>query len=611
MRMYIPYILTILLIPFYMVVTGQISPGKLSNSHAHLEGVSNCTQCHDLGKKVPDSKCLACHEEIQSLINDSKGYHASSEVASLTCVDCHSDHHGRKFEMTRFDEDNFDHLLTGYELEQKHAIVDCRKCHTSENITNLELKKREGTFLGLDQNCISCHDDFHQGTLNNDCKSCHDIEAFRPAIHFEHAQTEFQLNGAHQDVSCIECHDKTIKNGKEFQQFSDVEFADCINCHSDPHNNLPGTCIQCHTESSFQNFIGARKFNHSRTSFELKGKHRNVNCFECHSNDERVSNIFRDHKGVKNEQCITCHEDIHEGKFGQQCIQCHSEEGWNQLSNLSSFDHNMTAFPLQGMHSEVDCKSCHLGESFIEPIDFQFCRNCHKDYHEGEFSENGNIQDCNSCHEVNSPFTYTTFTVDQHNLGEFPLEGAHLATPCFACHVSEDHWSFKKIGASCVDCHDDIHAGFITEKFYPYQDCTSCHSSERWSDINFDHNLTSWKLAGRHTEVSCRECHYQKNQNSSQIVSQSFVNLSSQCISCHENVHQNQFEIDGKTDCKRCHVSSSWTPENFDHNKTNFKLTGKHKEIDCRACHKEQETADGKKEILYKIERFECIDCHS
>jgi hypothetical protein len=44
--------------------TGQISPGDLSEGHSHLEGMSNCTQCHTLGAKVSNEKCLACRQDF-------------------------------------------------------------------------------------------------------------------------------------------------------------------------------------------------------------------------------------------------------------------------------------------------------------------------------------------------------------------------------------------------------------------------------------------------------------------------------------------------------------------------------------------------------------------
>ena len=94
--------------PLFVSVTyGQISPGDLSEAHKELEGMSNCTQCHELGEKVINAKCLDCHDDIQALINDNKGYHANPKIVKQDCFECHSDHHGRKFDMVRFDQDNF------------------------------------------------------------------------------------------------------------------------------------------------------------------------------------------------------------------------------------------------------------------------------------------------------------------------------------------------------------------------------------------------------------------------------------------------------------------------------------------------------------------------
>ena len=84
--------------------------------------------------------------------------------------------------MIRFDKDAFDHNLTGYLLEGQHDVIDCKECHAPDNINDLELKKRENTFLGLNKECLSCHEDFHQQTLSSDCISCHDFSAFRPTI---------------------------------------------------------------------------------------------------------------------------------------------------------------------------------------------------------------------------------------------------------------------------------------------------------------------------------------------------------------------------------------------------------------------------------------------
>ncbi len=597
-----------LLVLFATNVFGQISPGELSQAHAQLEGMSNCTSCHDIGKKVTDTKCLDCHTEIKTLISQRKGFHAHPSTSKKNCIECHSDHHGRKFDMVRFDQEKFDHSLTGYTLEGKHKTIDCRKCHTPDNIHDTKLKKRQKTFMGLEKDCLSCHNDFHQNTLSNDCLSCHNMEAFRPASKFDHSKADFILLGKHKDVDCKECHKITTRNGVEFQEFSNISFKDCNSCHDDPHNaQIKGKCSQCHTETSFSTFIGKGRFNHSTTDFTLKGKHKEIDCFKCHkkSNDPKL--VFRDKEAVDEKNCVQCHEDVHENKFGNDCAKCHTESSFISMKSMDFFDHSKTDYPLEGKHREVDCKKCHTGR-YSNPIDFSACSNCHEDYHEGDFQENGVSPDCNECHSLENGFDYSLYTLERHQTTAFPLKGAHLATPCFACHMKQEKWSFRNMGVKCIDCHEDIHQGYISEKYYLDNSCEACHVNDTWSQITFDHKLTKWPLEGQHEKTSCRNCHFKSSSNNLSE-KQAFNTLDNSCSACHENIHDNQFAINGVTDCERCHVADSWFPENFDHDNTAFALEGRHAEIDCKACHKNNKQNDNKS-VSYKIEKFQCIDCH-
>jgi len=595
---------------FTAISYSQISPGDLSQSHADLEGMSKCTSCHDLGEKVSNKKCLDCHDEIQSLINQKQGYHANSKVRKQDCFACHSEHHGRKFDMVRFDKDNFDHKLTGYELEGKHESVDCRECHVSENIADADIKKRKNTFLGLEEKCLSCHDDYHQKTLDNDCLSCHDMEAFEPASKFDHDKTDYKLEGKHVEVDCKECHKITTKNGEEFQQFSDVSFSDCVSCHDDPHNNqIQGKCNQCHTETSFSSFTGKGNFNHSPTGFNLKGKHKKIDCFSCHTETSNPKLVFQNKVKTKNENnCVACHKDEHEGKYGTECVKCHRESSFLSLKKMAFFDHTVTDYPLEGKHLNIDCKQCHK-KRFSTPIDFSACNKCHDDYHRGEFKENGLSPDCVECHSLENGFDYSLYTTEQHQTSSFPLEGAHYATPCFECHISEDdkRWAFTNLGSKCIDCHTDTHEGYINEKYYPDKKCESCHINDSWSTVKFDHTLTDWPLNGRHLDVDCRECHFEMSDKT--IVKQTFKNLETKCNSCHENIHGETFAFNGVTDCERCHITDSWFPKKFNHNNTAFPLEGRHAEIECKECHISS-VIEGKTEIVYKLNKFECIDCH-
>lgn len=587
----------------------QLSPGDLTEAHAHLEGMSNCTQCHDIGQKVPDQKCLDCHHEIEHLMGADRGLHSSKEVREMSCVDCHSEHHGRRFEMIRFDQEGFDHSRAGYLLEGQHAVIDCRECHKPDHIQDTDLRKREETFLGLETTCLDCHEDYHQQTLGNDCLQCHDYNSFEPAPGFDHGQADFSLRGAHVAVDCRECHPVTTRSGRAFQQFADIPSNRCTDCHTDPHlGQLPASCNQCHTESSFGHFTGRERFDHGVTEFELRGRHRAVDCFACHANDANASGVFQDLLGIAERSCVECHSDVHEGRFGNDCQRCHTEESFFELKDMTMFDHDVTAYPLEGQHVDVDCKACHKGR-YTEAIDYGQCKNCHEDYHDGEFTSSREDADCRDCHTLEEKFTYTTFGLDEHGATDFPLAGAHMATPCFDCHLDESHWSFRGIGESCIDCHDDVHLGEIDPTYYPESDCTVCHSTERWSDIGFEHDRTGWELSGAHASVDCRACHFEE-EGASGGYTQHFADLNSDCIQCHENVHGDQFAVADVTNCTNCHSTESWLPNNFDHNLTDFPLEGRHEEVDCYECHKTTAEVEGRSIVIFKIEKHACIDCH-
>ena len=582
----------------------QISPGPLSKAHAELEGMSNCTQCHTLGSKVSNDKCLSCHKEIKSRLSANKGLHASPSYKSKDCFTCHSEHHGRNFEMIRFDKKTFDHNLTGYTLSGKHKVTDCRECHKKENVSESGLAKRPVTYLGLNQNCASCHEDSHQQTLGNKCQDCHNTDAFVPATLFRHEKTDFPLVGKHTEVSCVECHPKDTKNNQPFQKFADVSFVNCNSCHDDPHQRrVMNDCKQCHTESSFRNTHQMDHFSHQKTGFQLKGRHAKTDCFSCHVPDKQASSIFSDKNGVAQNDCIACHEDPHISKFGTQCVDCHNESSFKDISNLSSFNHSLTGFQLLGKHQFVDCRECHVAD-LTDPLPHQTCVSCHDDYHNGEFTKNGITPDCAQCHNEDG-FETSLYSIEDHKKTKFPLDGAHLATPCFACHLEGEAWRFRIESARCTDCHENIHGETIPEKYFPDNNCTTCHQTSSWQESLFDHDVTKFKLLGKHQQVRCDECHLKKLASNER----KFVDLSQNCHECHEDNHQGQFGNPEVLDCLRCHDMNSWLIDSFDHDQTRFKLDGKHALVSCEKCHFVNADAE-KPYVVYKTGKIECIDCH-
>jgi hypothetical protein len=599
---------------FFIVVSslpslGQLSPGPLSSPHTKLEGLKNCTQCHTIGDKVTNQKCLSCHIELNARISVNKGFHVSSTIKGKDCITCHSEHHGLKFEMVRFDKKTFNHNQTGYELKGKHKVIDCRQCHAPDNIAAASLKTNTNTYLGLDPKCTSCHDDYHQKTLSQSCTNCHDYNTWKPASAFNHNNTDFDLIGAHRKVACAECHQVETRAGKTFQKFADVPHKSCTSCHKDQHNGRYGNqCKACHSEESFKRIVPSKMFNHSVTGYALEGRHKTLDCAKCHDGRNAVKS-FGEFSKIPEVTCISCHKDVHEGKFGQDCKSCHNQNSFNinNVQTLEGFNHGKTVFPLIGKHQNVDCRKCHVSDNMTTSIAHNRCTDCHKDHHNGEF-EKPNIEkpDCRSCHDE-SGFSPSTFTINQHQKSRFPLDGAHLATPCFACHMKDNRSTFINIGNNCVDCHQDIHQAYIDPRFYPDQQCKSCHTTEIWSAVTFDHDVTDFKLEGKHQRTDCAACHFDRK---STPYTQKFKDLPSDCNNCHTNIHGSQFAQQGVTDCSRCHGFESWTRNDFNHDNTKFKLTGEHAKVACEKCHKQTQTIAGKSVRVYTIQNFECKSCH-
>jgi hypothetical protein len=273
----------LIMVLWVVTLKAQISPGDLSTLHAQLEGISNCTQCHVLGNKVSNEKCLTCHKEIQDRISVQKGYHSSSDIKGKQCFVCHSEHNGKNFQLIRFDITKFDHNTAGFTLSIPHAKKECKDCHSPKFITDPKVKARKNTYLGVSTECLNCHADYHLKTLSTVCLNCHNPEAFKPASKFNHANAKFQLKGKHINVECIKCHKVEMIDGKKFQEFQGVPHSNCTNCHKDPHQNKFGqNCNQCHSEESFQVVKGVKNFDHNKTNFKLEEKHLGVNCKLCH-----------------------------------------------------------------------------------------------------------------------------------------------------------------------------------------------------------------------------------------------------------------------------------------------------------------------------------------
>ncbi len=353
-----------------------------------------------------------------------------------------------------------------------------------------------------------------------------------------------------------------------------------------PHGSgLSLDCSGCHTSTSWKVNPAKIFFSHANTKYELTGQHKNVDCRQCH-----VSLVFSDAKT----NCIGCHRDMHKNSVGTDCQRCHTTENW--IVNNTNLLHQSTRFPLVGNHAKSDCGSCHTDYKQLNfSVNGVTCYTCHTANYNSARNPNhiaaNYSRNCDECHRSSTP----TWRSSQFRHDSFPLEQGHKIEDCFACHKSG---VFTGLSKDCYSCHNDkfsatSNPNHITAKFST--NCSECHAPTVWTESKFNHNLTTFPLTGKHTAVSCIECH--KNGN--------YSSISKECKSCHDGAAAAVVTVNHKLGnfsqvCTDCHTTSAWKPSSFTHDATPFPLTGLHITQLCNRCH----TA------VYSGTSKECKTCH-
>jgi hypothetical protein len=199
------------------------------------------------------------------------------------------------------------------------------------------------------------------------------------------------------------------------------------------------------------------------------------------------------------------------------------------------------------------------------------CASCHVDRH--VFADGaGRWTGCADCH-AEASWKPTSFGITEHAIvARFPLEGAHAAIPCVACHVDSAAGSARFVLAlgvtGCAACHETD--GRHRTAYEPLA-CETCHTLAAFSEVAFEHA----------------------------------PEVTSDCARCHgvDDPHGEQFT--GRS-CASCHGVETFRVDDFDHASTRFALDGAHASVACRSCH----TPSSEGTVRYRSLGTECADCH-
>lgn len=549
-------------------------------SGEHAGEWAECVDCHTSPGDYSQFTCITCHmnPETDDVHQGVPGYTYNSDA----CLACHP---------TGNADDIFDHNMTAFPLTGAHLSADCIACHA-------------GGYRGTPTECEACHtEDFNQTSnpdhqalgLTTDCAMCHTTDPGWMPTEFPVHDDYYELNGAHAVIAmeCAECHNGDYNNTPNT----------CFGCHAEDYNatidpdhqtlQFGQDCRECHTEDAWL----PSTFDHDGQYFPIySGEHMGewMECADCHSNLSNYAEVT----------CTNCHmnpetDDQHVGVPGyifndNACLACHPTGSADEI-----FDHNMTSFPLTGAHTTTDCFECHSGGVFMgTPTE---CQACHtEDFNQTVNPNHMNLglsMDCAMCHTTDPGWMPADFPVHDDY---YPLNGAHalISMECVECHNGD----YNNTPNTCVGCHQ---ADYDATTMPPHEaaqfstDCASCHTEDAWQPSTFDHDGMHFPInSGTHAGewMECVDCH-NNPANYSDFT----------CVSCHEH---NQMDMDDahqgvngyvylSTACLVCHPNGI-ADEGFDHNLTNFPLTGGHIGLECLECH-----AGG-----YMGTPTECEACH-
>ncbi len=328
---------------------------------------------------------------------------------------------------------------------------------------------------------------------------------------------------------------------------SHAQIDKCSTCHTAPWeaSTMADRCVACHTD------IAAQMIDVAKLHGAITNKNSNLACRDCHP----------EHRGE-----TAALVDMHGGDFPHEAL------------GFSLKGHQFKA-----TREAFTCDDCHQGD--VTTFASDSCQNCHRQMdiaftqaHTLSFGKN-----CLACHDGVDRYGDDF----NHAALKFKLDGKHADVSCSTCHLdARTIADLQSAPQDCASCHlkDDPHEGRFGI------DCGACHTPEGWQPAKFDHNLASFKLEGEHSEVACEKCH----------VNNVYKGTPMDCYSCHSgnDEHNGQF---GK-DCSACHTPSNWDDVTFDHNKTNFPLSGQHSQIACQECHKNGQ---------FKGTSASCVSCHA
>jgi len=357
------------------------------------------------------------------------------------------------------------------------------------------------------------------------------------------------------------------------------------------------------------------QFDHLTTGFELTGRHRDLQCEECHAGA-----VF---KGTPRE-CSACHgigtrirataKSANHILSTEQCDSCHATVAWIPAVN---FDHAQTHGSCSTCHNNVQAQGKtpqHISTNLE-------CDVCHStiSWSGAVFNHQGISGGCAQCHNG--------VTATGAPANHIPTSGA----PCESCHSTTNFMTFAGTamnhtavaGMPCVTCHEAgrsfVGVTVTTRPPPPHPatgDCSTCHSStSTFGGLS--------ELPPKHipTSQACSQCH--TNQADFSIFTMSHQGITSGCANCHGaglsfvnmappalvEIPANHIPT-GSMPCESCHSTANFTT--FAGTAMSHSAVSG---VSCSTCHEAGRSFVGSPAVVTRppaphVATGECSNCH-
>lgn len=457
-----------------------------------------------------------------------------------------------------------------------HLLVSCDGCHS-------RLPHRDGATDRVPMEvCFACHGVQHgpQGELaSSECDDCHTPSfTLRPRTHVEDWAKQPHADAADRSGvnGCLMCHDgakdcddchksenldipempetyHTIVNplpkGPSTYIYPErpVSMSQCIFCHPDIDDIVPGRLIFAHADHIQRNYrceACHETFAHTPTTVD---KPDMMSCYRCHDSYHNGGGLI-----AEGEDCGACHPagfelmpSDHTNKFikgthseragvePEYCMMCHPSQFCVDCHNGVKTSPNAPGKKvIPASHQKAQWRSQH-GPQFMDAQGA--CGACHDG------------PSCQLCHYTVLP--HPVGWIENHK----PDPGVAIQD-CYVCHTDRNecqnchHRDVKTaelIAENCEPCHDEMklqpptdikHKGFAEHAVHfnvaetkgkPYR-CYECHV-----DFGTSEAAQQLELQQGHDLRLCYDCHGALDPFNRQIAPYKGASL---CIRCHKDV---------------------------------------------------------------------------